>query len=229
MGVESKGQPAELSQGFVFKDWAIFVPTLTTALALAWQVGALVPTGGFEYFSISDHLVAAAKALPFALSISSAVSMTYVVYFLGPYRPQSTFDLVGKLIGVYVAFPFLVIFYALTFYGVEVPGLFLMLTLILVVIGAWLLNRRSVDKGLLLFFVFMGLTMLSTALAVDLTLWRLWRVDGGRTPLATITTKSGATKGYVVMAGERGFLVYNSPRSTTFVRSDEVLMINYQR
>jgi hypothetical protein len=53
------------------QDLLVFVPSLTTAIALAWQIGRLQPTGGFFYFSLTDHLVAAAAAVPIAFAFAA--------------------------------------------------------------------------------------------------------------------------------------------------------------
>jgi hypothetical protein len=73
------------------KDLAIFIPTMTTALALSWQVGRLQPTGGFFYFSLSDHLVASAAFFPVALAIAAFFTVAVIFISNPPFlSPRSS-------------------------------------------------------------------------------------------------------------------------------------------
>jgi hypothetical protein len=62
-----------------FKDSAVAVPLLASSLAITWQVGRFAPTGGFENFSLSDHLVAAMAALPTAFAMATFLGFSILL------------------------------------------------------------------------------------------------------------------------------------------------------
>jgi hypothetical protein len=53
------------------KDWLVFVPLLSSALAITYEIGSFIPLGSlaFGLFSVSDHLLWALQALPLALAL----------------------------------------------------------------------------------------------------------------------------------------------------------------
>ncbi|MEY9239153.1 hypothetical protein ABIF68_006773 [Bradyrhizobium japonicum] len=213
---------------FELKEWAVFIPTFTTALSLAWQVGALLPAGGFAFFSISDHLVSSARALPMALSTSSGVAVLYAVVLSGrPPQELIRFATWATRCGLVLT---VLVFAAISlsrYLQTELPFETTALIAVGSIMGAGLLIKRSADGNLMLFVVFCLLTMLSTSVATDLTRMRLTQIDKREIPLASITGKSGVSKGYILMSGERGILVYTPGGAVAFVRSDEVTMIDY--
>jgi hypothetical protein len=68
---------AEARGSFLVKDLLVLIPLFGSVLAMTWEVGSFIPTGGFTYFSLSEHLLAAVNALPYALA-------TAVVLLVGP-------------------------------------------------------------------------------------------------------------------------------------------------
>ena len=53
------------------KDLVVLIPLFATSLAISWEVGRFGPYGGFLFFSLSEHLLAAMAALPVALFLST--------------------------------------------------------------------------------------------------------------------------------------------------------------
>ncbi|MCK1386455.1 hypothetical protein [Bradyrhizobium sp. 21] len=227
----SKAVPEQSAEKFILKDWAVFVPTLGTALAISWQVGSLFPLGGFYFFGLSDHLVAASKSLPIGLALSALVVVCYTV-FLSNRSPSelSNFAVKAALCVALIGYPLTALFAYLEWNDIEMPFVLSALTLSLLVTFLGIVTRHPIDGSLLLFMIFTLLIMLSTSFANDLTLWRLSRIEDGKFPLSSIVSKSGGvSKGVVFMAGDRGYLLYAPRRSVTFIRSDEVVMIDIAR
>lgn len=213
---------------FAVKDWSVFVPILTSALALAWQVGAMLPVGGFALFSISDHLVSAAREIPFALAISSLVAVLHRTMFtrLTPAHVTKAIRIFAFFIGPAILGGAYILYWA----NIELPFVFTAVVAATIISTVIILARRPPKANAVLLITVAALISLSISLAADLTYLRLWRIDRERpTALASITTKSGISRGAVLMSGERGYLIYSPPRSISFVRFDEVLQVDYQR
>jgi hypothetical protein len=49
------------------RDVVVVLPVVASTMAISWQVGRMLPFGGFRFFSLTEHLIAATAALPVAL------------------------------------------------------------------------------------------------------------------------------------------------------------------
>lgn len=70
---------ASFEPKFEAKDVLLLVPTLASTIAVFWEIARFMPFGGFQYFTLSDHLLAALQGLPTALAISVMPAMAYWV------------------------------------------------------------------------------------------------------------------------------------------------------
>jgi hypothetical protein len=204
--------------GFQAKDVAVVGPLLTTSLAITWEVGRFIPTGGFELFSLSDHLVAAVVAIPLALGIAAFFALTFLMLgslnkYLGNRSPRGKYLSVwaaGGTIGavatisIYKGGPFrpldFVIAAALFFFAANI---------------AWLGHRMSSRVGLTWLFLLSMLVSLTAS--SDKVQRELLEIDKGEKPASTITTKSSGTfNAHILMTGERGLLTYRPETKSIF-------------
>lgn len=72
---------ADQQNGFGLRDALLAIPITGSAFAMAWEVGYFLPIGSaaFSFFSITEHLGFAVRALPLALVFASLI--LFVVMF----------------------------------------------------------------------------------------------------------------------------------------------------
>ncbi len=203
------------------KDIAVVVPLFATTVAISWEVGISIMSGGFFYFSLSEHLVAAIAALPFALIV--AVAMTFLAAFVrnlvGP-DGMSPSDLTwacgfGVIAGLVIV-------------GVSVfvPSLFVFTAGVCVAVAALVFGAFNRSSAAVLLLYPTLAAALPFAAGVDLQ--RLTLATATKYP-EEIKLKSGSITGAVAMAGDRGFLLYRPETKTfLFVRADELVSVEYR-
>jgi hypothetical protein len=218
----------ELKGNLGMKDVVVFGPLVTSSLAITWEVGRFLPTGGFDLFTLTDHLVGAFSAIPFALVLVAFFSVMLwsiplAAKFLETHigvRPSRSFPILIALgtIGI-VAWradrPFnefdFVISTALIVVAINV---------------AWL--RYSLGSSPGLAFTFILAVVVSLIASADLVRRELSRMDRGETKPTNIRTKSGDIQAYTLMNGERGLLLYiPETKSIQFLRVDEVQSLTW--
>lgn len=224
---------AEARGPFPVKDFLVLIPSFGGVLAMTWEVGSFIPTGGFTYFSLSEHLLAAVNALPVALA--TAVVLLVGPLFFFPFRETGVLPLFdqtdkpvalrGVLVGAAIFFVILgvaVIFAALIFRVSPFIGG----GVFIIAAAGFLIGR---PKPLVVYAVIFVCSLIITmGFAVD------YRRDYLNSPrsdiLSTIHTKNGVYRGKVIMSGERGLLFYQ-PDQTAFVfeRQDEIQRIEWPR
>jgi hypothetical protein len=92
----------------------------------------------------------------------------------------------------------------------------------------WFRYKVTSSLGVVVFF---GLSILiSLSLSADLARSALKKAEKNPDVLSVVTTKSDTINGYLIMAGERGILLYKPDKNRiSFQRSDEVQSIEWQR
>jgi hypothetical protein len=223
---------AEARGSFLVKDLLVLIPLFGSVLAMTWEVGSFIPTGGFTYFSLSEHLLAAVNALPYALA--TAVVLLVGPLFFFPSRekaalplfdqPDNPEDRRGVLIGaaIFVIFGGAVIFAALIFRVSPFIGG----GIFIIAAAAFLIGRPKPLVGYAI--VFVCSLIITMGFAVD------YMRDYLNSPrsdiLSTIHTKNGVYRGKFIMSGERGLLFYQPDQNGfVFERQDEIQRIEWPR
>ncbi|WP_316190675.1 hypothetical protein [Bradyrhizobium sp. SZCCHNS2096] len=214
------------------KDLLVFVPLLTSTIAMCWQIGKFVPARLFFFaFSLSDHLVAAAAAIPITLFLVSYSTIgNFLLLKFGTPNPTARRLIVMFLIsgppavigGLGLAWLF---GYVVTG-AVVIPALAWTISFAFLNIATRSL-RLTLVSPLGVAFIFGSAAIISLTAAWASSVAALRRSELGTTPLATITTKkSGGYVGLVIMMGERGLLTYGPAQgSFRFTRADEIISI----
>ena len=215
-----------IARGLEIKDFTVLAPVLGTSLAVAWEVGRFTPTGGFELFSLSDHLVAAMAAVSVALA---AVTFFFMCFGL-------VVAIVNKLIALkmhpaLVAVLLTVVFVAILIWsrGVVWQAPNGSDRVVLAAFALFVANKIWFRFSLLgpvgIGFFFTVAILLCLALSSELMKTELSQADEGK-GVATVTTKSSTYKARVLMAGERGLLTYiPEDKKVFFQRADELVRL----
>jgi len=210
------------------KDVFLSLPFVASTLAISWEVGRMIPFGGFHFFSLTEHLLSAVKALPLALMTSVFLAMLVGLYgFIGdrfrPEKPLRPF-LLGVL-GIAIALGG-----SAWFQGTAI-SLFILEGLILLLLANAFWFRfplTSLVSMLVLFGIVIALTM-SLANEQSVILLKNSRTDPRA--LSTVNYKDGSQRaGLLVMSGERGLLIYD-PKSDTvkFERPEDIKSVEWPR
>jgi hypothetical protein len=75
----AKDEPGEV---LPVKDLVVLIPLFASSIAISWEVGRFMPLGGFLYFSLSEHLLAAMYALPGALILSAFFAVLVIPFWV---------------------------------------------------------------------------------------------------------------------------------------------------
>jgi hypothetical protein len=232
------------------KDIAILVPTLGTAMAVVWEIARLMPFGGFTYFSLTDHLLAAFQALPFAIALAALVGSFYglAVISFGKKAIEEWSELVENyhvpklMVMVRMGLDLIVV---CCFIGVFVAAGVAFWDVVLIIQTlkwpAWGITGTSVP---LVVFFFAGpnerrsklefyitlisaVIVLTVAVALDVSHYQVARSSARQ---STITLKSGPLQAVVLMTGDRGLLLYDPASDhVTYHRFDDVEKIDWAR
>jgi hypothetical protein len=214
------------------KDFVLLIPLLASSLAISWEVGKFFPSGGFSFFTLSEHFLAAMVALPVALVVTFFFAFSFAT--LGPIARRMAaksprWALIVSLLAIAIG---LAIPGAVEFHKrgeLDSSTVVVDLALLLFVANAfWPKHKITGPIGLL--FVFGTSILVSISLSADLSWSNIRRAEADANILSDIITKSDTSKAYVIMAGERGILSY-SPDSKRFrfQRSDEIQGLEWQR
>jgi hypothetical protein len=202
------------------KDAAVLAPLFATSVAISWEVGLFYVTGGFYYFSLSEHLVYAVSALPLALFFA-AVFLLVTITFV---------PMIDRFIGGRRGFAVLlfVIGIALAIWAYPTASVFNFTIGMLACLGSIIIGStdlRRTDPQSLVFLAILG-AALPFATGVDLQVEAEKAAARGNVEM--IKLKSGELRGTIMMAGERGLLVYQPSKETyIFIRSDDFLSAEY--
>jgi hypothetical protein len=209
------------------KDIVVLIPLAASTMALTWEIGSFVPTGGFYYFSVSEHLVSALRALPIA--VLTAIGIAVLISVFSPILKQhpnwSAVLLRSKAFGIMMTlglglsilaiFRFKVLTALFVYFGV-------LTFFVTFVIG------KAPTRSATGFAVVAGITLLITyAVAADSMRGFL---NNSGTDLVELATKTEKITGKIIMSGERGVLILRKDSQTlVFVKADEVKSVQWQR
>jgi hypothetical protein len=199
------------------KDYVVLLPVLASAMAVTYDVGyfGALDISYFSFFSLSEHIVFAIQALPFA--IIAAMAVLYVTNFwmarLRPLKlkPSVTTILVVLTIGTIVGAVVLFIT------GPVSIGLFVLCIPIMFALGYYEAPSQ-----------FMLAAALGTTLLVS---FGIGFDDGSRRTLRrdishVLATTSGDLRVKLIRSGESGILFYNvSTQLIEFLRWEEIKRI----
>jgi hypothetical protein len=214
---------AESKDPFAVKDTVLMVPVFAISVAISWEVGKFSVTGGFFFFSLSEHLISAISALPVALGVALLTVGVLATIKKRPDEPTAPWTKKQKARMVLLATLFGIACGVGAAWTNSLSLLILgtMAALMAIIFGILALERS--DTLSVLSFVVMG-ALLPLAAASDFTV----SLDSPRETQSTIKLKSGSHYGVIIMAGERGILVFKrDTRTYLFLRADEVLNIEY--
>ena len=224
------------------KDLAVLIPLFATSLAISWEVGRFQPLGGFLFFSLSEHLLNAMRALPVALGACAYFAILLVFPVAASTQrsmrrvaAQSTARLIATF-AVVIAVGGAGGWYTLKYFKFE-PSyreafLFGAAALMSAVILGNRANQRPLGNPVVLSFLGGALIILAMMLGIFQSDGLLNNIKRGSSVerIATISSKNDASKGYVLMAGERGLLIYFPDGDRiSFQKADEVQKIEWQR
>lgn len=210
-----------MSDKLDWKEWTIFVPIVTTTVALAWQIGRLEPTGGFFDFSLSDHLVAAATAIPIAFAfVCFFITIFSMIYQIAKQFPKLRVAIVALLVIAEM------ITWALMnlnnpSFPVQLSDVLMWAVLAMLTLTLYQGEKPGGSQSGVITTAVMTI-IFSMVFSSDLTKRRLREADQHKAPVATVRTKSGTLTGLPIMNGERGLLTYDpSAKTVIFTRADE--------
>jgi hypothetical protein len=222
---------AEARGQFQVKDFVVLIPLLGSLLAMAWEVGQFIPTSGFWLFSLSEHLLAAVRALPFALIAAVGLIVGLAFFPSSEELGQHLFGQASEpwlrrklLIGltIFLAVPGIALIVAgfisrqASFFGggVFIGGL-----------AALFIARPK--RASVYAFVFVCSLIETMGLAVDEMRGYL---NARPNEVSTIYTKTATYSGKVIMSGERGLLFFRPDQNDfVFQRQDEIQRIEWPR
>jgi hypothetical protein len=232
---ETRPRPGQARMGGNAKkvDWQIkellfLAPLLGTSLAISYEVGRFLPFGGFRFFSLSEHLLAAVAALPVAVFLS--------LYFLAAFagikhigiiegRRGITRFVVGCTLGIV---PAVLLIGAMTdgTYSFAIVAVAATMVLIFAVV---LLSRYDLTNPAAMAVVYAFSLVIAILLAQEVSRTTVIAAKNHTNGvLSEIVTNSGTTKAYVVMSGERGLLLYNPDTDrVSYQKMDEVQKIEW--
>lgn len=218
----------ENKEPLALKDAILMAPLFATSVAISWEVGIFSVSGGFYFFSLSEHLVSAISALPLALLTAlMAAGVVINVKRWRQRRDQPAAPWTTKKREAIFAL-LVVLTVILTGVGVWKGSLFVaalgVVAGLTAIIFGTLYVKLSDAVGVLCFAIVC--TFLPFSAAFDLTRWSL---DLPADAQSAIKLKSGSLSGIIIMAGERGILLFRQDtRTFLFQRADEMLSIEYR-
>jgi hypothetical protein len=212
------------------KDFVVLIPLFGGVLAMTWEAGQFIPTGGFRLFSLSEHLLAAIGSLPFAF-IAAVVVILAVTFF--PSSEQLVQHFFGStpkamirrdlLIGVAI--------FSLFGIGAIATGVILRkagffgLGIFIGGFGAFFVARPN--PVIVYAFCFVCSLIVTMGLAIDEMRGFL---NANPNQVSTIYTNTATYSGKVIMSGERGLLFFRPDQNDfVFQRQDEIKRIEWPR
>ncbi|UFX41829.1 hypothetical protein HAP47_0021225 [Bradyrhizobium sp. 41S5] len=205
------------------KDLMLIVPFMASTIAITWEVGRLLPFGGFRLFSISDHLLSALSSLPIALYLCATAPL--VTYFL--HRAATKAKRKKPVFAVFAITSLILIIAGVFFMPWFKVTIVLMEAFVVVALAQFLwpfLPQRALPVA-----AFGSAVLFTFALAYESS---LVVIREGKT-VATITTvalKSGTVEAIVLMTGERGILLFDPTTDRiSFLKADEMQKLDWSR
>jgi hypothetical protein len=202
--------------------------TLFASLAaISYEVGAFSATGGFQFFSLTDHLLSAMSALPIALT--AAIGAVVVYSSIWRWRKigggSELLNHKRQWLTAVLALIFVLTALSGIWLGSAVIGLAGICGVIVIIVFLEIGARSTEVIGLVTFAILACGLPLSVGFDVARSLERNAKPEN----LATVELKSGRINGHIIMVGERGVLLYRpDTKSYLFQKSDAIVSIEYR-
>jgi hypothetical protein len=213
------------------KDILVAMPVLASSLAVSWEVGRMIPFGGFSFFTLSEHLLSALKALPVAFLV--AVQLVLVLGLINVainHRPKKSGWTFLGILAMMSASLILIHYLGWGWTEVVYAVVFDIVILGFIANAFWFRMPFSGTAGILVTF---GAAIAGAMILADnastLIVERAKVNDA--TVLSTVTYKNGNKKlALLVMSGERGLLLYDAgTNKVTFELLDDVKTVEWNR
>lgn len=212
-----------------FKDVVVLIPLFGSLLAMTWEVGQFIPIDGFRQFSLSEHLLSAVAALPFAI-IAAVVLIVALTFF--PSSEELAQHFFGRTSKPMIRRDLLIggVIIALAGIAGIVAGVILRAAAIIgggiFAVGLAALFFRP-NPVIVYAFCFVCSLLVTMGLAIDNMRGYL---NSRPDAVSTIYTKTAAYRGKVIMGGERGLLFFRPEQNDfVFLREDEIQRIEWPR
>jgi hypothetical protein len=194
-----------------FKEIALVLPLTASSIALSF-VGRFYPFGGFRFFSISEHILAAIGYLPLALFFTASCLIAFPVY---AWIAKWDFEFPSNLISAVVVTALCGVGAILAHLLFRAPwhaAIFGVIFLPLLWIAIFIKRPLASAAGLAVLIAY-GIAA-SLALAADLSYGQIEKAKTDPTFLTNISLKSEVKSAILVMVGDRGVLFYDPMTNT---------------
>lgn len=217
-----------------WKDVAIFLPVMGSALAVSYEIGVFMPIGmsAFGLFSLTEHLLWSLPAIPLLVGMPIAVFVADALFNLINHKIRKThrgpregrkIRLKLRAISIF-SFAFASMFVGLAVYfreafwiAMSLPPYGIALALIS---PKKMFTRRNLVGG-----VAVTLIVLAMAQGLDGT-----RIGLGRACPATFVVDGSPLQATLIRAGERGLLLYDRPtQKFSFLKWDAFKRVDWSR
>ena len=203
------------------------IPLLGSLFAVTYDVGYFwgIDPAFFGFFSLAEHIVFAAQAIPLAALVAIAMfwSAQWLVAYAekesGAAQKQSSDKRKSRIDGLFFWF-FIIMIPANLIFGSYETAIFL-ITVVASTYAVRKLGYRSIERALMEWLILALCFTFTIGSAVG-------RFQTGIVePTHKIVLKAGGTlDGRVLRAGERGFLFYKqAARHVTFIQSSDVASV----
>jgi hypothetical protein len=212
------------------RDVVVVLPVVASTMAISWQVGRMLPFGGFRFFSLTEHLIAATAALPVALITTLWLGVIFGALQKAGYGikpPRRPVMLFSILLLVTISVTAMLIY----LFGVVLGSAIIFDVVILLFVANLFWFNISLTSITAMLFAFAVALIFTITLAYEQSDKLIQSFKSNTTLLSTVILKTGdKILAYVVMSGERGLLLYNpSSNLVTYLPTDDVKKVEWPR
>jgi hypothetical protein len=198
--------PAAADQGWSWKDLIPVAPMVAGAFAFAYVVGYFLAfdISWFAFFTLSEHVVFALRALPVAIGISFAFLIVFALTRMSRRERWSKkylgyawiTVLVGTAVGIFLY---------------NHAGL--ALTLLFIAVSSFVYQKRPDSGNSFVTFLFAATNMMLVSVIVGVLSGAAWRVPylqpDSRTMAVKLKNSTGKPiRGHIIFAGNQSVLIY---------------------
>jgi hypothetical protein len=216
---------------FPLKDALVALPLVASTLAICWEIGRFSVFGGFLLFTLSEHLLSAMRALPYALVAALylfASKFTFGRLTARALKKARSYPN-GSAITLSISITTIVAMGGISYLASSIT-MFVVAAgsgVALAVVAMSDVGDEGPDARLTYAAALAAGFVLAVACGIDMARLQLnlptrW--------ITIVTTKGGPVVGQNVMTGERGMLLYRQEDlSFIFLRNDEIIKLEYPR
>jgi hypothetical protein len=210
------------------KDLLVVIPLVASTLAMTREVGSFFSIGGFHYFSISEHIVSALRALPFAITVSMLLAALAAAAGSKQEELRKKFLAhINKPMFWLVLVLGIAIAWVLAFLLHEFSPYIIIGGCLPLLIYIFLLKNVPVASGTGIAAMSCVMLLVTFGVASDTMKHYL---NSNSAQIVEVTTKTGTVTGKMIMSGERGALIYrDDSQAFLFERADEIKSIQWLR